>query len=128
MSKCSATRGLWATALVYLNHSQMTRAIPELASPSKLPHHTNARGYGSLVVKVSDCGCHVTSLSLVPLKTRRVGEVMHAKFVESSNVLLLVRGGGCQIRCHPCHLSMVQKLFSVVVANATCLMQSDRGA
>ncbi|GFX00780.1 uncharacterized protein TNCV_4577471 [Trichonephila clavipes] len=32
------------------------------------------RGYGSLVVKVSDCGWLVTSSSPVPLKTRRVGE------------------------------------------------------
>ncbi|GFY15358.1 hypothetical protein TNCV_1571691 [Trichonephila clavipes] len=31
-------------------------------------------GHGSLVVKVSDRGWHVTSLSPVPLKTRRVGE------------------------------------------------------
>ncbi|PRD27564.1 UNVERIFIED_CONTAM: hypothetical protein NCL1_35019 [Trichonephila clavipes] len=36
---------------------------------------TSRRGRGSLMVKVSDRGWLVTSLNLVPLKTRRAGEL-----------------------------------------------------
>ncbi|GFW91514.1 hypothetical protein TNCV_3376771 [Trichonephila clavipes] len=39
-SHCSATRGLLATDLVILNHGQVTRTTPELASPSP-NYHTN---------------------------------------------------------------------------------------
>ncbi|GFY24375.1 hypothetical protein TNCV_1014241 [Trichonephila clavipes] len=45
------------------------------------------RGCGNPVVKVLDHGRPVMSSNLVPLKTRRVGEPMHVKSVESSNVL-----------------------------------------
>ncbi|GFY10261.1 uncharacterized protein TNCV_2629401 [Trichonephila clavipes] len=68
---------------------------------------------GSPVVKVSDHGRHVMSSSPVPLKTRRVGQrcMLNLSRAETSSLLCDVevrRGGGCQLRCHPRHLTMVQ--------------------
>ncbi|GFW36577.1 hypothetical protein TNCV_1955771 [Trichonephila clavipes] len=44
---CSATRGLLAMDLVILNHSQVQRMKPELASPllTTTPHHINERTF-----------------------------------------------------------------------------------
>ncbi|GFV19490.1 hypothetical protein TNCV_3664221 [Trichonephila clavipes] len=42
-SHCSATRGLWATDLVILNHGQVTRMTPELA-PQSPNYHTTPTG------------------------------------------------------------------------------------
>ncbi|GFY04026.1 uncharacterized protein TNCV_1198041 [Trichonephila clavipes] len=54
----------------------------------------------------------VTSSSPVPLKTRRVGQrcTLNLSRAETSSRWcgVVVRRGGCQLRCHPRHLTMVQ--------------------
>ncbi|GFV92881.1 uncharacterized protein TNCV_1692741 [Trichonephila clavipes] len=56
--------------------------------------------------------CLVTSSSPVPLKTRRVGQrcTLNLSRAESSSRWcgVVVRRGGCQRRCRPRHLTMVQ--------------------
>ncbi|PRD29450.1 UNVERIFIED_CONTAM: hypothetical protein NCL1_29385 [Trichonephila clavipes] len=67
---------------------------------------------GSPVVKVSNHDRHVMSSSPVPLKTRRVGQryMLNLSRAETSSSWcgVVVRRGGCQLRCRPCHLTMVQ--------------------
>ncbi|GFX45682.1 uncharacterized protein TNCV_1422661 [Trichonephila clavipes] len=54
----------------------------------------------------------VTSSSPVPLKTRRVGQrcTLNLSRAETSSRWcgVVVRRGGCQLRCRPRHLTMVQ--------------------
>ncbi|GFU67443.1 uncharacterized protein TNCV_1599251 [Trichonephila clavipes] len=56
--------------------------------------------------------CFVTSSSPVPLKTRRVGQrcTLNLSRAETSSRWcgVVVRRGGCQLRCRPRHLTMVQ--------------------
>ncbi|GFX64126.1 uncharacterized protein TNCV_2090241 [Trichonephila clavipes] len=56
--------------------------------------------------------CLVTSSSPVPLKTRRVGQrcMLNLSRAETSSRWcgVVVRRGGCQLRCRPRHLTMVQ--------------------
>ncbi|GFW57396.1 uncharacterized protein TNCV_543101 [Trichonephila clavipes] len=49
--------------------------------------------------------CLVTSSSPVPLKTRRVGQRCTLNL---SRAGVVVRRGGCKLRCRPRHLTMVQ--------------------
>ncbi|GFW72949.1 uncharacterized protein TNCV_830721 [Trichonephila clavipes] len=69
-------------------------------------------GRGSLVVKVSDRGWHVTSSSPVPLKTRRVGARCTLNLLRAQTSSrwcgVVVRRGVCQLRYRPRHLTMVQ--------------------
>ncbi|GFT19616.1 uncharacterized protein TNCV_2534911 [Trichonephila clavipes] len=69
-------------------------------------------GCGSPVVKVSNHGRHVMSSIPVPLKTRRVGKrcMLNLSRAETSSRWcgVVVRRGGCQLRCRPRHLTMVQ--------------------
>ncbi|GFV83572.1 uncharacterized protein TNCV_5120621 [Trichonephila clavipes] len=69
-------------------------------------------GCGSPVVKVSNHGRHVMSSIQVPLKTRRVGHrcTLNLSRAETSSRWcgVVVRRGGCQLRCRPRHLTMVQ--------------------
>ncbi|GFV99956.1 nucleolar pre-ribosomal-associated protein 1 [Trichonephila clavipes] len=73
---------------------------------------TNFSGCGSPVVKVSNHGRHVMSSIPVPLKTRRVGQrcTLNLSRAETSSRWcgVVVRRGGCQLRCRPRHLTMVQ--------------------
>ncbi|GFW48038.1 uncharacterized protein TNCV_2402251 [Trichonephila clavipes] len=70
------------------------------------------KGCGSPVVKVSNHGRHVMSSIPVPLKTRRVGQrcTLNLSRAETSSRWcgVGVRRGGCQLRCRPRHLTMVQ--------------------
>ncbi|GFT24519.1 uncharacterized protein TNCV_3253281 [Trichonephila clavipes] len=70
------------------------------------------RGCGSPVVKVSNHGRHVMSSIPVPLKTRRVGQrcTLNLSRAETSSRWcgVVVRRRGCQLRCRPRHLTMVQ--------------------
>ncbi|GFV80768.1 uncharacterized protein TNCV_4619291 [Trichonephila clavipes] len=56
--------------------------------------------------------CLVTGSSPVPLKTRRVGQrcTLNLSRAETSSRWcgVVVRRGGCQLRCRPRHLTMVQ--------------------
>ncbi|GFU71400.1 uncharacterized protein TNCV_2584711 [Trichonephila clavipes] len=56
--------------------------------------------------------CFVTGSSPVPLKTRRVGQrcTLNLSRAETSSHWcgVVVRRGGCQLRCRPGHLTMVQ--------------------
>ncbi|GFX41205.1 uncharacterized protein TNCV_2219031 [Trichonephila clavipes] len=56
--------------------------------------------------------CFVTGSSPVPLKTRRVGQrcTLNLSRAEMSSRWcgVVVRRGGCQLRCRPRHLTMVQ--------------------
>ncbi|GFW87879.1 uncharacterized protein TNCV_1359831 [Trichonephila clavipes] len=71
-----------------------------------------AQGCGSPVVKVSNHGRHVMSSIPVPLKTRRVGQrcTLNLSRAETSSRWcgVVVRRGGCLLRCRPRHLTMVQ--------------------
>ncbi|GFV51005.1 uncharacterized protein TNCV_2540931 [Trichonephila clavipes] len=62
--------------------------------------------------KVTDHGRHVTCSSPVPLKTCRVGERCTLNLpraqTSSSWCGVVVRRGGCQLRCRPRHLIMFQ--------------------
>ncbi|GFT89004.1 uncharacterized protein TNCV_3084451 [Trichonephila clavipes] len=73
---------------------------------------TLVRGCGSPVVKVSNHGRHVMSSIPVPLKTHRVGQrcTLNLSRAETSSRWcgVVVRRGGCQLRCRPRHLTMVQ--------------------
>ncbi|GFS74089.1 uncharacterized protein TNCV_3280501 [Trichonephila clavipes] len=76
-----------------------------------LPYY---RGCSSPVVKVSDHGRHVmcVSLSPLPLKTCRVGQQCTLDMSRTETSLrwcgVIVRRVGCQLRCRPRHLTMVQ--------------------
>ncbi|GFV64320.1 uncharacterized protein TNCV_2502381 [Trichonephila clavipes] len=67
---------------------------------------------GYQVVKVSNHGWHVSSSSPVPQKTRRVGQrcTLNLSRAEMSSRWcgVVVRRGGCQLRCRPRHLTMLQ--------------------
>ncbi|GFV51557.1 uncharacterized protein TNCV_3260971 [Trichonephila clavipes] len=56
--------------------------------------------------------CFVTSSIPVPLKTRRVGQrcTLNLSRAKTSSRWcdVVVRRGGCQLRCRPRHLTMVQ--------------------
>ncbi|GFV06184.1 uncharacterized protein TNCV_1950351 [Trichonephila clavipes] len=56
--------------------------------------------------------CFVTGSSPVPQKTRRVGQrcTLNLSRAETSSRWygVVVRRGGCQLRCRPRHLTMVQ--------------------
>ncbi|GFX29287.1 uncharacterized protein TNCV_3218211 [Trichonephila clavipes] len=56
--------------------------------------------------------CLVTGSSPVPLQTRRVGQrcTLNLSRAETSSRWygVVVRRGGCQLRCHSSHLTMVQ--------------------
>ncbi|GFT33856.1 uncharacterized protein TNCV_4383491 [Trichonephila clavipes] len=56
--------------------------------------------------------CLVTSSSPVPLKTRRVGHrcTLNLSRAQTSSLWcgVVVRRDGCQLRCRPRHLTMVQ--------------------
>ncbi|GFU89899.1 uncharacterized protein TNCV_1287801 [Trichonephila clavipes] len=79
-----------------------------------------------LTAAVAECyrfrivACFVTSSSPVPLKTRRVGQrsTLNLSRAETSSRWCggVVRKGGCQLRCRPRHLTMVQNY--VVVAKS----------
>ncbi|GFS83694.1 uncharacterized protein TNCV_610421 [Trichonephila clavipes] len=66
-----------------------------------------AEWYGYRIV-----ACLVTSSNPVPLKTRRVGQrcTLNLSRAETSSRWcgVVVRRGGCQLRCRPRHLTMVQ--------------------
>ncbi|GFW17178.1 hypothetical protein TNCV_2763011 [Trichonephila clavipes] len=84
----SATGGLLATDLVILNHSQVMRVIPGLASPLLA---STQRGRLSLnrTAAVAEwyryrtVACFVTGSSPVPLKDPPCRAAMHVKSVES---------------------------------------------
>ncbi|GFV42983.1 uncharacterized protein TNCV_2661781 [Trichonephila clavipes] len=81
-------------------------------------------GRGSQVVKISDRGWRVTSSSPVPLKTRRVGErcMLNLSRARTSSRWwggVVRRGGGCQLRCRPGHLTTVQN-YEVRRQNSSC--------
>ncbi|GFY03390.1 uncharacterized protein TNCV_1173481 [Trichonephila clavipes] len=73
----------------------------------------SSQGCGSPVVKVSNHGRHVMSSIPVTPKTRRVGQrcTLNLSRAETSSRWcgVVVRRGGCQLRCRPRHLTMVQK-------------------
>ncbi|GFV75877.1 uncharacterized protein TNCV_1454741 [Trichonephila clavipes] len=85
---------------------------PILQLVNKEAPSTQSRGCGSPVVKVSNHGRHVMSSIPVPLKTRRVGQrcTLNLSRAETSSRWcgVVVRRGGCQLRCRPRHLTMVQ--------------------
>ncbi|GFU91451.1 uncharacterized protein TNCV_2542191 [Trichonephila clavipes] len=74
--------------------------------------HLLVSGRGSQMVKVSDRGWLVSSLSPVPLKTRRVGEryTLNLSRAQTSSHWcgVVVKRGRCQLRCRPRHLTTVQ--------------------
>ncbi|GFY05580.1 hypothetical protein TNCV_4402471 [Trichonephila clavipes] len=69
-------------------------------------------GQGSLVVKVSDRGWHVTSSSPVVIKARHVGERSTSSLSRAQRssrwCSMVVRREECQFSCHPRHLTMVK--------------------
>ncbi|GFX71009.1 uncharacterized protein TNCV_2706121 [Trichonephila clavipes] len=80
--------------------------------------YTRAFGDGPRVAAVAEwyryriVACLVTSSIPVPLKTRRVGQrcTLNLSRAETSSRWcgVVVRRGGCQLRCRPRHLTMVQ--------------------
>ncbi|GFU49772.1 uncharacterized protein TNCV_2930451 [Trichonephila clavipes] len=68
-------------------------------------------GCGIPVVKVSDHGRHAMSSCPVPLKTRRVGQRCTLNLSRAETrppVGVVVKRGGCLLRCRPRHLTVVQ--------------------
>ncbi|GFU98058.1 uncharacterized protein TNCV_233331 [Trichonephila clavipes] len=82
-------------------------------------------GCGSPVVKISDHGRHVMSSSLVPLKTRRVGErcTLNLSRAQTSShwCSVVVRREWFQLRCRLCHLTMIKITWSV--AKSSCVVE-----
>ncbi|GFX92488.1 uncharacterized protein TNCV_1707641 [Trichonephila clavipes] len=72
----------------------------------------NFRGHGILGIKVSDRGSLATNLSPVPLKTYRVGQrcTLNLSRAQTSSHWcgVVVRRGGCQLRCCPRNLTIIQ--------------------
>ncbi|GFU72313.1 uncharacterized protein TNCV_1136421 [Trichonephila clavipes] len=73
--------------------------------------------WGGIVAAVAEwyryrtVACFVTGSNPVPLKTRRVGQrctLNLSRAETSSRWCGVVRRGGCQLRCRPRHLTMVQ--------------------
>ncbi|GFY00713.1 phospholipase D1 [Trichonephila clavipes] len=105
----------------YINYEGVQMAVEEHfvsetdISEWNFPLHKRSpctpRG-GSPVVKLLDHGRHVMSSSPVPLKIRRVGQrcTLNLSRAETSSRWcdVVVRRGGCQLRSHPRHLTMVQ--------------------
>ncbi|GFY17366.1 uncharacterized protein TNCV_657791 [Trichonephila clavipes] len=87
------------------------------------------RGCGNPVDKESDHGRHVMSSSQVPLKIRRVGQrcTLNLSRAETSSCWcgMIVRRGECQLRCHPCHLTMVKKITLFVAKSPRAAEQYD---
>ncbi|GFW25011.1 uncharacterized protein TNCV_3155141 [Trichonephila clavipes] len=87
-------------------------------SSSSLGHGSKLIGPSPVVAAVAEwyryrIGAYlVTSSSTVPLKTYRVGQrcMLNLSRAETSSRWcgVVVRRGGCQLRCHPRHLTMVQ--------------------
>ncbi|GFV47796.1 uncharacterized protein TNCV_3383261 [Trichonephila clavipes] len=103
--------------LKILCHEDMLQTDRKLQYLQKIPFSISfipkeKRGCGSPVGKVSDHGRHVMSSSPVPLKTRRVGQrcTLNLWRAETSSSWsgVVVRRRGCQLRCRPRHLTMVQ--------------------
>ncbi|GFU71462.1 hypothetical protein TNCV_2378491 [Trichonephila clavipes] len=65
------------------------------------------KGCGSPMVKVSDYGKHVMSLSPVSLKTCRVGQ---RSMLNLSRAQTSFSWCGVVVRCRPRHLTVVKKL------------------
>ncbi|GFW05430.1 uncharacterized protein TNCV_3359471 [Trichonephila clavipes] len=86
------------------------------ANPTPLAHADISRDVlprgGDAVAKVSDHGRHAMSSSPVPLKTRRVGQrcTLNLSRAQTSSrgCGVVVRKGGCKLRCRPRPLTMVQ--------------------
>ncbi|GFT11156.1 uncharacterized protein TNCV_1085031 [Trichonephila clavipes] len=66
----------------------------------------------NLVVKLSDSGWYMTSSSPVPLKNHRVRKRCTLNLPRDQTSFhwcgVVVSRGGCQLKCHPRHLAMVQ--------------------
>ncbi|GFY34133.1 uncharacterized protein TNCV_2504361 [Trichonephila clavipes] len=99
---------------IYLTHENNNkRALsPNQYYGYKLWAIVCGSGCGSLVVKVLDYGWRVMSSSPVSLKTRRVEQrcTLNLSRAQTSSLWcdLVVRRGGCQLKCRPRHLTMVQ--------------------
>ncbi|GFW71464.1 hypothetical protein TNCV_3459901 [Trichonephila clavipes] len=91
----------WATFVVLI--SRTGNFVSCISKISK-------RGRGSQVVKVSDRGWCVVSLSPVPLRTRRIGErdvrLILRELIHPPIVVVVRRG--YQLRCRPRQFTMVQ--------------------
>ncbi|GFX38132.1 uncharacterized protein TNCV_3837311 [Trichonephila clavipes] len=77
------------------------------------PYPIKPGGRGSRVYRYRNMACLITSSSPVPLKTRRVGQrsTLNLSRAETSSRWWgekVRRGVGCQLRCRPRHLTMVQ--------------------
>ncbi|GFV56273.1 uncharacterized protein TNCV_106291 [Trichonephila clavipes] len=88
-----------------------TTDLPGTAKLATFVHRCH-QGCGSPEVRVSDHGRRVMSSSPVPLKTRQVGQrcTLNMSRAETSFRWcgVVVRRGGCQFRCRPPQLTMVQ--------------------
>ncbi|GFW96142.1 hypothetical protein TNCV_958551 [Trichonephila clavipes] len=98
----------------------LTLGVGRFLLTSRIPLEVqliDSGGRCSLVVKVSDHGWRVTSLSLVPLKTHSVEEgAMHVKSVNTQTPTRWCGSkerGGCQLRCRSRHLIMAENYEAV---------------
>ncbi|GFU66835.1 uncharacterized protein TNCV_894711 [Trichonephila clavipes] len=94
------------------NNKKSSRSLVNFISAVEEGVSKSMKGCGSPVVKVSNHGRHVMSSIPVPPKTRRVGQrcTLNLSRAETSSRWcgVVVRRGGCQLRCRPRHLTMVQ--------------------
>ncbi|GFV54461.1 uncharacterized protein TNCV_2865451 [Trichonephila clavipes] len=93
-------------------YDQSTPAGVEPATLDLHSGHATSSDHGSLVVKVSDRGSLVTSSSPVSLKTRHLGEQCTLNLSRAQTFSrwcgVIVRRGGCQLRCRLRYLTSVQ--------------------
>ncbi|GFX95145.1 uncharacterized protein TNCV_3606041 [Trichonephila clavipes] len=91
---------------VFFEVHLLAKLILELQVPRRIVAAV-AEWYGYRTV-----ACFVMGSSPVPLKTRRVGQrcTLNLSRAETSSRWcgVVVRRGGCQLRCRPRHLTMVQ--------------------
>ncbi|GFS86038.1 uncharacterized protein TNCV_1582911 [Trichonephila clavipes] len=95
----------------------MTSLLRTSASPPMSPHQSSCSNHTAVAAVAEwywyrNVACFVTGSSPVPLKTRRVGQrcTLNLSRAKTSSRWcgVVVRRGGCQLRCRPRHLTMVQ--------------------
>ncbi|GFS98739.1 uncharacterized protein TNCV_2591851 [Trichonephila clavipes] len=112
---------VWKIAL----NTSKTEAVSftQNALPLKLRSKTKEVAAVAEWYRYRTVACFVTGSNPVPLKTRRVGQrcTLNLSRAESSSHWcgVVVRRGGCQLRCRPRHLTMVQN-YVVRRQNPSC--------
>ncbi|GFS91301.1 transposable element Tcb2 transposase [Trichonephila clavipes] len=110
LTVATGIRILRQTVYRRLNHAGLYARRPAVCIPLTSAHKRVAAV--AEWYRYRTVACFVTGSSPVPLKTRRIGQrcTLNLSRAETSSRWcgVVVRRGGCQLRCHPRHLTMVR--------------------